>query len=340
MGITGQPGFSIVANSEDITNKIKNRLVSLRVVDDTGLESDSAEIVLSDTWDVKLDIPKKGAKLEISLGYDSQLKKVGSYVVDEVRLYGPPDAISITARSAFFESAKTGEETIKSVKRRTWAKGTTILNLVKTIASEHGLTPAVADTIGSKQLPYLFQNNETDLSLLTLIARKYGAVLKIADGKIILTNLLESKTAISKVDTPTIKIEASESASYSMTIRNRPQYASVIAAYYSTKAAARTEVKVGSGEPALRLKTVFKSQAEAYNAAKTKFIEGTVDSSDVQLNLIGRVDLFAEITANLTGFRPGISGVWKIKRVEHSLDSGGFKTSVALSKNITEIDLT
>ncbi len=54
------PAFKITADKKDVTALIAQRLVSINVTDETGLVSDTCEILL-DNRDEKLEIPPRGA---------------------------------------------------------------------------------------------------------------------------------------------------------------------------------------------------------------------------------------------------------------------------------------
>ena len=88
-----QPDFKILADKQDITATIRDRLLSLRVTDEAGTKSDTVEIQLDDR-DSKISWPRHGAELEVLLGYRSEgLVRMGHYVVDEIEHSGPPSAL-------------------------------------------------------------------------------------------------------------------------------------------------------------------------------------------------------------------------------------------------------
>ena len=75
---------------QNISVVIKDRLESLNLTDNRGLEADELELVLDDS-DGKLAIPKRGAKIQLSLGWaDKGLVNKGSFTVDEVEHSGSP----------------------------------------------------------------------------------------------------------------------------------------------------------------------------------------------------------------------------------------------------------
>jgi phage protein D len=63
-----QADFKVIANSEDITAKIRDRLLRLAVHDAAGLESDTLTLTL-DNRDDAVTFPATGAALEVWLGY-------------------------------------------------------------------------------------------------------------------------------------------------------------------------------------------------------------------------------------------------------------------------------
>ena len=59
-------------------------------------------------------------------------------------------------------------------------------HIVQTIAGECGLQPVVDKTLESIAIPHIDQVGESDANLLIRIARRYGAALKPADGRLVL----------------------------------------------------------------------------------------------------------------------------------------------------------
>ena len=95
-----QPICKLLVNGNDITAAVEQRLDSIRLTDNRGMEADTLDIGLSD-HDGALEIPPRGAKIELWLGWStSGLVYKGSYTVDETEHSGAPDMLSIRARSA------------------------------------------------------------------------------------------------------------------------------------------------------------------------------------------------------------------------------------------------
>ncbi len=66
-----RPVFRILADGEDRTSVIADRLVSLVVTDEDGRKADRVEIEL-DNRDGKVVFPATGVRLEVSLGFAGQ----------------------------------------------------------------------------------------------------------------------------------------------------------------------------------------------------------------------------------------------------------------------------
>ena len=173
-----QVDFKILADGNDVTALLKDRLISLSIVDEAGVKSDTAVIVIDDR-DYRVELPKVGALLEISLGFkETGLITLGTYTVDEISGEGPVDKMTIKAKAADMLSG------IRAPKTRNW-DDVTLEDIVVTIASEHDLTPAVSDSLKAHFYKYLAQTSESDLNLLTRLAHDLDATAKPAGGALV-----------------------------------------------------------------------------------------------------------------------------------------------------------
>lgn len=183
-----RPTFQITAGGADITGDVSERLISLDITDTVDETSDSLSITLADA-EGTLALPASGAKLEVSLGYDGQNQRVGSFVVDDVGIEGPPDVVSVQASSTPFVTDRGGggKAAFTSRKSRSF-EGKTLGEIVQTVASDCGLSPVVDSELSSIQVPHVAQIDESDANLLIRLARRYGGVLKPADGRLVLAS--------------------------------------------------------------------------------------------------------------------------------------------------------
>ncbi len=323
-----KPAFEITANDKDITEAIQKRLISLRVTDQSGWESDALEIVLDDSDPLKsLALPTTGAELQLKLGYENALFKMGLFVVDALEVSGPPTKVLISSKAAPQDNTRLGKSSMRTQKNRSWETGTTLQTLASQIANEHGLEPAVGQTLKDLSLPHIDQINESDINLLTRIAKDYDALVKPVAGKLVVTKRAESKSTRGQ-DLKPIPLQGSEITNWRLNIRKREPAASVVAVYRDLEQAKDVEVIIGDGEPVRRLKHQYADEASAKEAAQAELDKGQRSERTLSISLPGRANIRAERKLIIEGVRNHVDGEWLVTQVEHSLERGGFKTSL------------
>lgn len=328
MGLNFKPEYRLIANSNDITQIISERLVTLRFTDEAGFQSDILEITLADNDQVKpIAVPPTGAELTLYLGYNGSSQKIGMFVCDELEISGYPSELVIRARSAQFDDSKNGKSNMQTQKTRAWAKDTKFGDVVKKIASEHGMKSVVSSVLTSILLPHTAQTDESDIHFLQRMARKFDAVAKAADGKIIVAKKGEGTTA-SGGNMPTVRLQPIDVIQFRMVKSKRETAGEVVAYYHAIKEAKRHEVRVGNGEPRHQLKMQYPTQAMALAAARSELDKRSRAKTTLSVTLPGRPDLVAEGRVVMSGFRPGVNGTWSITRAEHMLNNSGYVTTV------------
>lgn len=318
-----QPMFKVVANGSDITQKIADRLISLEISDKAGVKSDRLTLTIDDR-DQLLEIPKTGAKLEVSLGYLGEpLVRMGAYVVDEVDIEGPERQMTIRANAADMNGG------IKAPKERSFP-GITFGNLVRTIAKDNSLQPSIPAGLASRNLGHIDQT-ESDMQLLSRICTEQGATFKVADGRLVIADHASGKTASGK-NLPAITIRAEDCEGWNATLSKRGKYQAVVAYWQNLATGQRVEVKAGQGTPALTLKNTYKDEDTAKQAAQSKLnVLGRGTGKVTISGYIGDPRMAAELLATLAGFRNGIDGPgWVINEVTHSLSDSGYTNSIEL----------
>lgn len=315
--------YKIIADGSNITELVADRLLSAEITDQAGVKSDRLTLVIDDR-DQRLEMPKTGAKIEISLGYVGQaLVKMGAYVVDEVDVSGPALEMTIRANAADMTGS------IKAPKERSF-DNITLGNLVRTIATDNGLQPAIASDLANRDLGHVDQT-ESDMQLLQRICTEQGATCKVADGRLVVAARAAGK-ATTGATLPVSVINAGDCASWSATLTDRSKYKSVKAFYQDVGAAKRTSVTAGKGAPALTLKNSYATKAEAQRAAESKLKALENGTGKVTITgLIGDPAMSAERLATLVGFRSGIDGDgWVVNSVTHSFSSDGYTCGLEL----------
>ena len=320
------PDFRVILDGRDLTSRIEPRLQGLTVTECRQDEADSLDLTLDD-HDGRLDIPERGAVLEVSIGWlGSPLTPKGKFTVNEVEHSGAPDVITIRARSASMTKGM-GER-----KEKSW-HGKTIGAIVGAIAATYSLKPAVGAALGKIQIPHVDQTNESDMAFLTRLAKRYDAVMTVKDGNLLFMPIGEGKTASGK-QLQVLAIARSDGDQHRYHIAERENYAGVKARYHSGAKGATKDVIVG-GESEKNLKVlpeIYPTEAEAKAAADSEYKRTQRSQATMDYTLAeGRAEIFPELPVTVSGFKPKIDETpWLVKRVRHFIADGGFTSTLEL----------
>lgn len=317
-----QPIFKVVADTKDITHQIKQRLLSITTTDEAGMKSDTCTIGLDDRDDL-IELPKHGAKLEIYLGYqETGLSLIGLYTVDEVSLSGWPATLSINGKAADMRAS------LKSQKSRSF-DNITLGDLVKTVAKEHGLTGKISQSLATVSYGHLDQTEESDLHLLTRLAKQQNAVAKVTNDILLISVAGQSKSVSGQL-LPKIYINKGHLADYRVSIADRGKYAAVTATWHNQQTGQKVQVSTSDQKPAFLIRHTYDDEQKAIEAAKSKLDDLNHGATTLNLSLsIGEPNLFAETPVQIQGFKPAIDAInWTVKRVEHVFSVAGFTTMI------------
>lgn len=316
------PVFRIVIdNRRDITELVRDRFLSLSVTDEAGRQSDSAELRLDDRGGA-IELPPKGAKMTVSLGYEGREETVtGTYVVDEFELSGPPMALAIRAKGADMRAE------LKAQKTRSWGE-VTLGDLAGRIAADHGLKARVGSALRGIAIPHLDQTEESDLNLLTRLASDHDAVAKQSGDYLLLVPRGEAASATGK-PMPAVDVRPQDTRRWRVTLADREAYGSVEASWHDPGTGKRETETAGSGEPKWTIRRAYASASEAAEAARAKLAQLARGTALLTLDLSpGNPVVAAEAELRLAKFRAGVDGSWTCQRVVHKLDLGGFSTAL------------
>lgn len=318
------PDFSLSING--IENElIKKRVVTLRTGDESGVVSDFCEIELDD-YDDALNFPKTEALINISLGYkEIGLTKIGTYYVKEIHISGARRIVRIKglAMSKAMKSQKTQSH-----------EGKTINDVMNEMGEKYNLKPALDNQFASRLLDAMPQFAESDAHFLTRLSQVTGAIAKPASDHLVFASDMDGRS-VSGAFLPTRIIDISDISSYSCSFKETESEGgatgSVYATWYDRNKGEWHLVHCGEGQPEFEIKEIFSSENEALAAAKAKFTRVKKAGRLFEFSCLGNPNLFAENPIVLKGFSRKIPTNWIISRVEHSLDSSGFVTSVECS---------
>lgn len=320
MGLTAiNPVVKIVLEGQPILIP-NDRLISCRLTDQAGMESDNVCIKL-DQRDWKIARPSKGVKLDIFMGYrETGIKHMGKFAVDETTLDFMPKTLTINAKAAAMQGG------LKNQRKQSYHQKK-LGEIVETIASRNGLSPALSEELKNKEIPHIDQFNESDLHFLTRLSKRYGAIFTVKNDKLLFIYRGEGKTA-SGLDLPVIKLAYSDIASGSHKSGDRGKYDEVIAEYHDLGKAKRMQVSAkaesemsGAAEAKHQIRTLFASEAEAKDAADACLKSSLMNDGELDISMVGRNDIMAETPLQLVGGWPPEleDSLWVVDRVDHDI---------------------
>lgn len=344
------PAFRIESDGADITAQLQDRLTSLRIVDDSGQQSDSLELALDDR-DKLLPVPRSGAVLKVWLGYSSGGPPpvyMGAYAVDEVGLsMGGPRSMTIKASSAALAPAL-----VKERKTRSW-DNKTLQEITEQIAKENGLQVVIKGKGASQKILHEDQTNESDQNFLTRLADRFQAVIKPADNKLVMVDRGAGQGG------PLLQVDITQALDWNASLKNRGAFGSVEARYVEREGTggvsqwSNTEKKVelkssdtgtdtwsatGGQLQKFQIQKLFRNKAEAEAAAKSQLQSLKAGEVKITVRMSGdpSFKINAEGQVLLKNFRPYVDGQWFVRQVTHELGSGGYITTVECGTQVVE----
>jgi len=325
------PAVKVSLDGKDLTDRVWPLLEGLSVTSCRTDEADQLDLVIIDP-DGKLALPRRGVTLNVQIGWqDTGLSDLGTFTVDEVEHAGPPDRITITARSVAVSTA------MRELKDRSWHQ-VQLHDIIGALAGAHGLSYSVAPALANLAVDHLDQTRESDLHLLTRLGKRYDAVATVKAGKLLFMPIGAGKSA-SGVTLPAMTIQRRDGDSHRFHQADRDSYTGVRAYWYSPNSAKRHSVLAGhtskpgeQGTSVKVLRTTYATEDDAVDAAKSELQRIARGVATLEHTLAqGRADLYPELPVKAVGFRPEIDQVdWLIAKITHRLDQGGFVTLLEL----------
>lgn len=315
------PIWRVTLDDMDISSRFAPRLISLSINECRGGEADQLDIVLSD-HDGLLQVPHRNAKLRVLLGWQATgLIDKGTFLVDEVEFSGPPDQITLRARSADMTSA------LRTRNERSFHK-TTIGVIVETIAKAHGLEPVVGAGMKAVKVDHIDQTNESDVAFLNRIGKRYDAVATIKDNKLLLVPIERGRSA-SGQEMPTLTLSRQDGDGFRYHVSNRDTYTGVRAFWQDKEGGKRRSVMAGVIGNAKRMREVFASEQDALDNARAEWKRLQRGVATLQFDLAyGRPDLAPQTKLRFPSMKSPMGDItWLISRASHKLAGSGLTTS-------------
>lgn len=329
------PIFKLVVDGLDISSKVNNRLMQMRIENKRGFEVDTLDLSLSD-HDGLLEIPVKGAVIQAWIGWlHSGMVYKGSYVVKEAEHGGAPDVLRIRATSADMKKS------LKQKKERSF-DNIALGDLIRKIALEHDLNDQVAADLASHKIVHVDQN-ESDANLLTRLADEHDAIATIKNGTLLFMQKGQGQT-ISGQELPTFLLKRSMGDEHRYSYSDGGEEVTAIRAfYYDDKMAKKLEVIVGdeSNQNIKELRHIHRDKQTATLAARAKLnhFKRTAETLSYKLAR-GIPDLVPEQTFLFLGIKEQIDDIyWLGTTITDTLDaSSGYTTELQLEVFFPDAD--
>ncbi|MFJ2540116.1 phage late control D family protein [Pseudomonas sp. NPDC087614] len=200
------PAIEIYGANHALLNQ---RLISWEHIDAAGMESDQLTLVID--LEGLEGLPTLGGKIGLRVGYlESGLVEKGQFKVTRLTPTLFPLRLTLVATAAPFS----GKDETRFKERRTASHGpTTLGGLFRELVSPHGFSPRVDPELALIRIAHVDQSNETDMSFITRLAKRYDAVAKPFNDLYVLAKPAQLKNLSGQV-IPDVRL--------SVTSNNRP----------------------------------------------------------------------------------------------------------------------
>ena len=337
-----QPAYQLLVDGNDISPKIRQRLIVLTLTDNRRFEADTIDIVLDDS-DGKLAFPSKGAKMQVFIGWQGQpLIDKGIFTIDEIEHSGPPDTLTLRGKAADIR------DSLQLLREQSY-HGNTLGDILKTIAGRNELASNIAEHFASEAIDHIDQQNESDAAFLTRLALQFDAVATIKHDSLLFFKAGSSTTASGK-PLAQVTLTRQSGDSHRFAVADRHAYSGVKAVWQDNDAASKriiqvirekkgktkedasTEFIIGSTDNIKVLRQTYSNQKAAERAAKAEWqrLQRNVASFSITLAK-GQPELFPEVPIKVQGFKPDIDTLpWLLTKVTHQINDSGYTTALEL----------
>jgi hypothetical protein len=315
----------VVVEGVDITNKVQDRLLSLSVTDKSGIESDGYQLTL-DNRDGKISIPNTGVKISISAGIE-QLYYLGSFTVDSVSESGPVRTLTLSGSSADLTAQ------LKSHQQANW-DNTKLEDVLNTIAVRHKLELALHDRFKAITIEHLDQTGESDLALITRLAKDYNALFKIADSKLIFTQKQAAQTLNGK-QMPAQLIDVKSLTQWQYQQSERSEVTQVKSKWRDKEESNERWEALGEKGVLHIINTLFRSKIDAIEAAKSQLekLQSSKETLSLTMAVTKKTPLIrAEHRIMVSELNPSANGEWVAESVTHNISNQGYSLQIEALK--------
>lgn len=327
-----------IEGGADLADKVNPRFVELTLSEKRESEADELCLKLQN-HDGLLAVPEPGVSLLLELGWSSGqevpvgLVDKGRFTVDEVGQEGPPDVVTIRARSADLTGLYRQRRT------KAW-RDTTLGSILGEIAHRHGRFARIAGGLADKPIATIEQEGKSDMAFVSDLGRRYDAIATWKAGMLLFAPIgLSAAAGGAAMDSFTLTKR--DGWTWRFCQADREGYDGAEAQWHDQDGGRRRTVRVGgdSGEAGdgrrtrrRRLKRVYASEGEARQAAEASSSRDRRRPFTFEYDLaVADPALQPDQRVTLQGWGAKIDGIaWLVESVETTLGAAGLTQRVTL----------
>lgn len=322
------PGLRLTLDGVDLADKINSRHTELTLTEKRGGEADELTLILQNV-DGALALPEPGKVIALSLGWlqgddvPVGLVDKGRFTVDEVGAGGPPDRITIRARSADLSGNYRRRVT------KAW-KETTLGAVLSDIASRHSITAQVHPDLAGKAIAALDQSGKSDMAFVRHLGSRYDAVATWKDRRLIFMPV-GATTTPSGTSIPTLTVTRRDGWTWDFTYAQRDENDGVEAQWHDQASGRKKKHSTGGSNPK-RLKRTYASEADAKQAAEAEAAKRKRGGYSFEYDLaIADCRIMPNRRLALKGWNSRIDGIaWLVESVETVMTARGLRQRLKL----------
>ncbi len=321
--------YKVVVAGVDVTSRFQPHLLSLEVTKSAGEATDSLSINLSDQ-EGQLFLPQDRAPITVVLNGEQVFEGFVSEVNCSISK-GGGRTMSITGSSAD-QGSKIKEPALRH------KDDASLSAVAQEWGSKAGLSVQVAGSISSVTLPYWIMQHESFISWGQRTAREVGATFKVIGSRAFFTARNEGLSISGKKLTSISAAVGTNLIDGEITpIISRPKFKKSAAKFFDKNEGAHVEVEAETGVEGVEVKLSghFRqaSEGKANSKAQSEGKESDREQGSGSVTILGNPAAEPEAECNVSGWRSGIDGTYRINSVTHSVEKGGgFTTSLDLKQ--------
>lgn len=325
------PAWKVEIDGQDITARLRDRLLSLEVTDGKRGRQDTAAISLIDAPPV--DWPMAGRTAKLWMGWDDELEEMGEYQVSTPRSKGPPARLEIALSPILPPRPRTGLEGVdyQSLGSSTFSYANEDFQLDKWVqraGDDLGLRVIIHGDIRDRVVD-LTQENETHGKFLERLAREQGLTVRVHNGDLIVAPAHATTSARTGREIPTITLAPADVLEWDGGLMERTTVRSVSARWFDPARGVGGTSGSGSGSPARTLPRFYPTEAAAGVAAQAAAQRARAGGAELILTMRGDTRLRAHVRVNLAeAMRPGLAGLYQINEAKHVVAGESYSTTI------------